>query len=114
MSIGNLKTYGNKGNNFPFQLGVLEGLQKIFDILFGTLNAQQKTPNYLYELGAGMTPMDVYSFSIANVGTAVGIVDGQPFPAGATINYDAGALNNTLKPITYDATGTRYLITWIS
>ena len=27
MSIGNTKSYGNKGNNFPFQLNVLEGLQ---------------------------------------------------------------------------------------
>ena len=26
MSIGNLKTYGNKGNNFPFQKAVLDGL----------------------------------------------------------------------------------------
>jgi hypothetical protein len=26
MSIGNLKTYGNKGNNFPFQLAALKGL----------------------------------------------------------------------------------------
>ena len=26
MSIGNLKTYGNKGNNFPFQKKVLDGL----------------------------------------------------------------------------------------
>lgn len=26
MSIGNLKTYGNKGNNFPFQLKTLKGL----------------------------------------------------------------------------------------
>jgi|DEB0MinimDraft_3_1074331.scaffolds.fasta_scaffold08388_2 hypothetical protein len=26
MSIGNLKTYGNKGHNFPFQLAVLKGL----------------------------------------------------------------------------------------
>lgn len=113
MSIGNLKTYGNKGNNFPFQLSVLEGLQKIFNILSGASNGQQRIPNYLYELGAGNTPQDVYSFSIANVGTATGIVDGQPFPAGATINYDGGAVNNTLKPITYDASGTRFIITWI-
>ena len=27
MSIGNLKDYGNKGNNFPFQKKVLDGLQ---------------------------------------------------------------------------------------
>jgi len=26
MSVGNLKTYGNKGNNFPFQLKTLQGL----------------------------------------------------------------------------------------
>lgn len=26
MSIGNLKDYGNKGNNFPFQKKVLNGL----------------------------------------------------------------------------------------
>lgn len=26
MSVGNLKTYGNKGNNFPFQLKTLKGL----------------------------------------------------------------------------------------
>jgi hypothetical protein len=31
MSIGNLKTYGNKGNNFPWQLKMLEGLQAIAD-----------------------------------------------------------------------------------
>ena len=33
MSIGNLKTEGNKGNNFPWQLKVLQGLQCICDEL---------------------------------------------------------------------------------
>ena len=33
MSIGNTKSYGNKGNNFPFQLNVLEGLQCACDQL---------------------------------------------------------------------------------
>jgi hypothetical protein len=31
MSIGNLKDYGNKANNFPWQLKVLQGLQAILD-----------------------------------------------------------------------------------
>lgn len=31
MSIGNLKDYGNKGNNFPWQLKMLQGLQAIYD-----------------------------------------------------------------------------------
>lgn len=29
MSIGNLQDYGNKGNNFPWQLKMLKGLQSI-------------------------------------------------------------------------------------
>jgi hypothetical protein len=33
MSVGNLKTDGNKGNNFPFQLKVLQGLQCTCDEL---------------------------------------------------------------------------------
>jgi UDP-N-acetylmuramyl tripeptide synthase len=33
MSIGNLNTDGNKGNNFPFQLKVLQGLQCTCDEL---------------------------------------------------------------------------------
>lgn len=114
MSIGNLKDYGNKGNNFPFQLKVLEGIQAVFNALAGTSSGVQKTPQILYDLGAGSTLPGVYSFSIANVGGASGTVDGQTLPAGTTINYDAGALNNTLGSISYDATGTAFLITWLS
>ena len=33
MSIGDLKTEGNKGNNFPYQLKVLQGLQCVCDQL---------------------------------------------------------------------------------
>lgn len=33
MSIGNLKDSGNQGNNFPWQLKVLQGLQLIADTL---------------------------------------------------------------------------------
>lgn len=33
MSIGNLQDYGNKGNNFPWQLKMLKGLQGIIDKL---------------------------------------------------------------------------------
>lgn len=114
MSIGNLKDYGNKGNNFPFQLKVLEGIQAVFNALTGTTNGQQRTPQILYDLGPSAIPSGFYSFSIANVGAAAGTVDGQILPAGTTINYDAGALNNTLNGISYDATGTAFLITWVS
>ena len=33
MSVGNLKTDGQKGNNFPWQLKMLQGLQGIIDAL---------------------------------------------------------------------------------
>ena len=33
MSIGNLKTDGNKGNNFPWQLKMLQGIQGIINAL---------------------------------------------------------------------------------
>lgn len=113
MSIGNLKDYGNKGNNFPFQLSVLKGLQSLLDILSGTTTGQVRTPNILNTSVAGTVP-DAYSFSIANVGAASGTVGGQALPAGTSVNFDGGAVNNTLTGIAYDATGTTFIITWIS
>lgn len=35
MSIGNLKDTGNQGNNFPYQLKTLQGLQQIADGISG-------------------------------------------------------------------------------
>jgi len=115
MSVGNLKTDGQKGNNFPWQLQMLKGLQGIIDALTaGTCcPPQSRYPNIENFSIAGATPSGVYSFSIANVGTAAGTVDGQSLPAGVTINFDAN-LNNTLGSINFDATGTTFLITYIS
>jgi hypothetical protein len=61
----------------------------------------------------GSTPAGAFSFSIANVGSASGLVDTEVLPAGVTINYDAGALNNTLDTMSFDATGTTFVVTWI-
>ena len=113
MSIGNLKDYGNKGNNFPFQLKVLEGIQAVFNALTGVTPGQQRKAFYISDTGAGSIPVDVYSFSIANVGAANGTVNGQVLPAGATINFDAGVLNHTFISTSYDATGTTFLITYV-
>jgi hypothetical protein len=115
MSIGNTKEYGNKGNNFPFQLKVLKGLQGVIDALTtGTCcPPQQRYPNIETFTTAGVVPSPTYSFSIANVGTAAGTVDGYSLPAGVTINYDPG-LNNTIQGLSFDATGTIFIITYIS
>ena len=111
MSIGNLKDYGNKGNNFPWQLKVLEGLQKIYDFLVGSSAVTTRTPVILSDTGAGGISV-TYGFSIANVGGAAGTVNGITLPAGATVNF-APDKNNSLSGVTYDATGTTFLITWI-
>jgi hypothetical protein len=161
MSIGNLKDYGNKGNNFPYQLKVLEGLQctcdqlkalgvdtaaieaTLLDIetalgslateatlqaveadtaslvtttsgISSSLASQVRAPRYEISSTTGTTLTDVYSFAIANVGAANGFVDGSVLLPGVTINFNAGALNNTLATLGYDATGTTFVITYVS
>ena len=128
MSIGNLKDYGNKGNNFPFQLKVLQGIEaiannidpdccnntvSILNDIRTILQGEGRTPSIISVTGAGTTPANVYSMSIANVGAAAGVINGVSIPAGVTINYDGG-FNNTLTQMSYNATGTRFIITSIS
>ena len=129
MSIGNLKTEGNKGNNFPYQLKVLQGLQCVCDQLKelnvdttaieaalldieGTLQQLEtnttgvaRTPNFLRPSGsAGTVAAGVFSMSFASTGTANATVGGMTLKPGETINFDAGALNNTLGAVAYDTT----------
>ena len=73
-----------------------------------------RTPGIATLTGSGLTTSGVYSFSIANVGLADGLVGGETISAGMTISFDGGALNNTLDSISYDATGTTFIITYIS
>ena len=115
MSIGKLKDYGNKGNNFPWQLKMLQGIQGIIDVLTAGVCCppQSRRPVVVIDNSSGAIPDDTYGFSIANVGAAAGTVGGQSLPAGVTINFDPG-VNNIIRGITYDATGTRFLITFIA
>jgi hypothetical protein len=109
MSIGNNKSYGNKGNNFPWQLQMLQGIQGIID----TLNkGELRTPVIIYETLPGSIPDGTYGFSIANIGGATGLVNGQTLDAGVTINFDPG-VNNTLAGLPYDTLGTKFLITYM-
>jgi len=73
-----------------------------------------RTPSIASATGLGSTTAGVYSFSIANVGGANGLIYGVTIPAGMTVSFDGGALNNTLGSISYDATGTTFIITYIS
>jgi hypothetical protein len=130
MSIGNLKDSGNQGNNFPWQLKMLQGLQGIINELQGTLDVEivaplgqqvmadsvsvvvasdqagvERTPNFLRPSGVnGNTPVGIFSVSFASVGTANATVGGMILKPGETLNLDAGAINNTLGVIAYDTT----------
>lgn len=92
MSIGNLKDYGNKGNNFPFQLKVLQSLND--------LPPKPVTPVILVETSAGQLIDECTSICFANIGTvdislSFAAGDGAVrIPPGISINMDAGDNND--------------------
>ena len=119
MSVGNLNTEGNKKNNFPWQFKMLKGLQAIVDTIISSISNYFEPRQRIAVVISTTTSGDVpfcWSFSIANVGTAAGTVNGQSLPAGATVNFDGGALNNYFESpaMSYDASGTTFLITYIT
>ena len=115
MSIANSKSVGNKGDNFPWQLKMLQGLQKLSDSLNGTANGESKIPALLRLSGPWTNTTLVYAFSIANVGASDVTVLGATLKPGETINYDASALNNYFNPgvIVIDATGSQVVFSYI-
>jgi len=117
MSIGNINSYGDKKNNFSFQYKVLKGITDVISAITGitiNINPKAKTTTILRPSGAGTVTAGKNSASFANVGTANATVKGVTLKPGETINFDAGAINNTLDAIAYDATGTELLIIYIS
>ena len=108
---GNVKN-GDKGSNFDFELKSLKGFQKIID----SLVTYERTPNIVRATGIGTIAPVVYSFSVSNVGAGNGTLLGQTIKAGETVNFDGGAINNYYPAgtVTYDATGTEFLIIYNS
>jgi len=69
------------------------------------LTSAVRTPNFLRPTGSsGTITAGKFSMSFASVGTASATVGGMTLKSGETINFDAGALNNTLTAVTYDTT----------
>ena len=114
MSIGNLQDYGNKGNNFPWQLKMLNGLQGIINAIFAIAppTPQVRAPHAYNDTSSGTVPGSNYGISIANVGTADGNVDGAVLKPGYTVSFSPTSID-TLDSLSYDATGTKFLITYI-
>jgi hypothetical protein len=77
----------------------------------------QRTPTFLRPTGtSGTIAAGQYSVSFASVGTANATVGGITLKPGESLNFDAGAINNTLAAITYSTTtaGAELLIISIS
>jgi hypothetical protein len=73
------------------------------------------TPTTLVTAGAASTTAGVWEVSISNIGGANGIIDGQTIPSNVTLVYQGYYDRQTnemkrLASITYDATGTSFLI----
>jgi hypothetical protein len=73
------------------------------------------TPSLTSSTGAGSTTAGAYEVSISNIGGSAGVVDGVAFPAGASVSFSSqmDRVNNQFKALTalsYDATGTTFLI----
>jgi hypothetical protein len=75
-------------------------------------NAVVRTPTILRTSTNSSIAAGAYSVSFASVGTANATVGGQTLKPGETINFDAGAINNTLGAVAYDssAVGAELLI----
>ena len=75
-----------------------------------------RTPNLIRPSGIfGNTPVGTYSVSFASVGTANATVGGMILKPGETVNFDGGAMNNTVGVIAYDTTlaGAELIITYL-
>ncbi len=95
MSIGNLKTDGGKGTNWPWQYKMLKGLQGIINSSGG--GTTTSTP-VIERVNSVTTPptANVITDSIKSISfhnahaTATAKVLGKDLKPGETINFDAG------------------------
>lgn len=120
MSIGNLKDYGNKGNNLPYQLRNLQLLGDILAALGTPVTNVERYPYMKSSTGTGDLSGStvVYNASFSNIGSAaitltIGGSGTISIPAGVTVNYDPGAnAYYSGSMFSWDATGSTILVTY--
>jgi len=109
MSIGNLKTEGNKGNNFPWQYKVLVGLQGIIDELqngsdvtiVGPLGSQSETTSVSVAIASDQYSLQIVPVIIISSGDVATIITDKILSISFASNGTADAL------VTFD--GTNYV-----
>jgi hypothetical protein len=81
------------------------------------LTAAVRIPNFLRPTGVnGTIAAGTFSMSFASVGTGNATVGGMILKPGETVNFDGGAVNNTLGAVAYSTTtaGAELIITYLS
>lgn len=116
----NIKREGSRSH----ELYVLKVLNKVVNQLNAVnidtddiellLAANVRVPNIVRHTGPALATInvDVYDFSVANVGLANGLILGQTIKPGETLNFSAGSMNNyyAAGTITYNGNGTELVI----
>lgn len=112
----NIQDGGNTITTDTLQLPTTIGQTNMAGSVSVTLANNQlgiaRTPTILRTSTNSSVAAGAYSMSFASVGTADATVGGQTLKPGETINFDAGAINNTLGAVAYDssAVGAELLI----
>lgn len=110
MSLGNLKDQGNQGKNTPWQIRMLQALGIIAANTSGGGVPISLTPTVSRVTTSGSVTSGKKSVSIYNSGTTAGIILGVTIKPGEILSWSVGQDNNSISAITYDATGTEFLI----
>lgn len=114
MGVGNDITWGNKGSNTNWQLRVLQLLDQISIGVGGGGTPVAAVPyGPITATGPGAIPANAKSYSIANIGIADGVVNGGALPVDLEVSYSAQDGEKFTSAVSYDASGTTFLITYI-
>jgi hypothetical protein len=96
-------TLQNVDSNIAGILGNTDGVLRIANMLRTTASGNLSS-----------LVSQIYSVSVANVGSADGTVLGATLKAGEIVNFDASSLNHYFNSFAYDATGTEFIIIYVS
>lgn len=111
MSVGNLKDYGNKGNNMPYQLASLQLLDSILQAVSVSPlpPSSTRTPSLTRVTTPGTVAAGAFSVSVYNAGTTDGVWLGATIKPGEQFTYAAPG-NDTLGAFAYTASATAELV----
>lgn len=109
--LESLNTQGSKGTNASWQRSVIELLKQISIGVGGTVPGGNLTPNVQRTSSSGSIAAGTKSVSFFNDGAVNGTVKGVVLKPTQIITFES---DQGISAISYDATGTEFLITTLS